>query len=82
MCANRWGKGIYLSPDPSLAQGYASDGKMLVCSVLMGRIFHCSEMMVGKACVRGFDSHMSPCEQEMVLFEAAQVLPCYLLTIT
>lgn len=74
----RYGCGIYLSPDPDVAQGYAADGKMLVCAVLMGRIYTCPEVMEGVGCRRGYDSHMSPCGEELVLFDAAQVLPCYL----
>lgn len=73
-----YGCGIYLSPNPDVAQGYAADGKMLVCAVLMGRIYTCPEVMEGVGCRRGYDSHTSPCGEELVLFDAAQVLPCYL----
>jgi aprataxin and PNK-like factor len=74
----RYGCGIYLSPNPDVAQGYAADGKMLVCAVLMGRIYTCPAVMEGVGCRRGYDSHTSPCGEELILFDAAQVLPCYL----
>jgi hypothetical protein len=51
---------------------------MLVCAVLMGRIYTCPDMMEGADCMAGYDSHTSPCGQELVLFQASQVLPCYL----
>ncbi|KAL6080669.1 putative eukaryotic translation initiation factor subunit eif-4f [Balamuthia mandrillaris] len=73
-----YGKGIYLSPDPSVSESYALGGKMLVCSVLMGRIYRCPARCDGAGCRPGYDSHLSPSGEEYVLFSAAQVLPCYL----
>jgi len=77
-----YGKGIYLSPNPDLSLGYTQGGKMLVCSVLMGRVFKCTERLDGQGCKRGYDSHESPCGQEYVIFNAAQVLPCYVIEFT
>jgi hypothetical protein len=106
-----YGAGIYLSPDARTSLGYAGGcGKLLVCAVLMGRIYKCEDLMHGAPCTpgtsaqidasieshsylatppaadpsmwvhvtpfsaaAGFDSHMSPCEGELILFEAAQV---------
>ncbi|ELR21503.1 Poly(ADPribose) polymerase catalytic domain containing protein [Acanthamoeba castellanii str. Neff] len=77
-----YGAGIYLSPDARTSLGYAGGcGKLLVCAVLMGRIYKCEDLMHGAPCTPGFDSHMSPCEGELILFEAAQVLPCFVITI-
>jgi hypothetical protein len=75
----RYGCGIYLSPNPATAGCYAADGKMLVCAVLMGRTYNCPDRMDGESCMLGYDSHTSPCGEELVLFDAAQVLPCYLI---
>jgi hypothetical protein len=74
-----WGRGIYLSPDPNLSMGYARGGKMLVCSVLMGKVYQCTRRLTGRPCQRGYDSHISPSKVEYVIFNAAQVLPCYVI---
>ena len=52
-------------------------GGILLCKVLVGREYRCQRKMVGAPLQRGFDSHLSPCETENVIFEAAQILPCY-----
>ena len=74
-----YGKGIYLSPNPDISMGYTQGGKMLVCAVLMGKIFKCPARCDGSPCKPGYDSHESPCGGEYVLFKAAQVLPCYVI---
>ncbi len=59
-----WGKGIYVSPVPSYAAGYAESGRLIVCSVLRGRVYRCGERMDGQACVVGYDSHEAEEGQE------------------
>jgi aprataxin and PNK-like factor len=49
-----YGAGIYLSPRASTSLSYArGSGKLLVCAVLMGRIFECTGLMHGAPCVDG-----------------------------
>eukprot|EP01114_Cavostelium_apophysatum_P018212 TRINITY_DN5591_c0_g1_i1.p1 TRINITY_DN5591_c0_g1~~TRINITY_DN5591_c0_g1_i1.p1 ORF type:complete len:684 (+),score=208.72 TRINITY_DN5591_c0_g1_i1:62-2053(+) len=75
-----WGKGIYLSPNPSISVGYCRDGgKLLVCAVLMGKRFNCKNRMDGQPKVGGYDSHVSPDGNEFVLFSASQVLPLFVI---
>lgn len=63
-----WGKGIYVSPVPSYAAGYAESGKLIVCAVLRGRVFVCDARMDGQGCVAGYDSHEAEAGQECVLW--------------
>jgi len=77
-----YGRGIYLSPNPGLSLGYTQGGKMLVCSVLMGKIYKCPGRMDGQPLKKGYDSHESPCGQEYIIFNCCQVLPCYVIEIT
>ncbi|KAL6052497.1 Low molecular weight neuronal intermediate filament [Balamuthia mandrillaris] len=76
-----WGKGIYLSPNAGMSVGYCRGGKkLLICSVLMGRPFQCKELIHGQPLKPGYDSHKAPGGQEWIIFNPAQVLPCYLIT--
>jgi len=75
-----------LSPDPTLSSTYSGgSAKMLVCSVLMGKAYHCRKRMDGQPCQPGYDSHISPFwsisgnfGKEWIVFDEGQVLPCYL----
>jgi diadenosine tetraphosphate (Ap4A) HIT family hydrolase len=76
-----WGKGIYLSPDSSLSIGYCRGGsKLLICSVLMGRPYNVQARMDGQGLKEGYDSHIDLSGKEWVIFNPAQVLPCYLIS--
>jgi aprataxin and PNK-like factor len=49
-----YGAGIYLSPDARTSLAYAGGcGKLLVCAVLMGRIYKCTNLMHGAPCTPG-----------------------------
>jgi len=82
-----WGGGIYLSPRPSVSMGYnGGTRRLIVCSVLMGKRYMCKKRMDGKPLKKGYDSHVSPrwsasgnWGQEWILFDEAQVLPCYVI---
>lgn len=40
--AGFYGRGIYLSPNPAMSISYCrGGGKLLVCSVIMGRTYKC-----------------------------------------
>ena len=76
-----WGKGIYLSPDANLSIGYCRDSnKLLICAVLMGRSYKCTGRLDGKPCQEGYDSHIDPSGKEWIVFDPAQVIPCYLVS--
>lgn len=70
-----YGDGIYLSPSPNVAQGYAGGRRLLVCNVLRGTPYRCPGLMMGAELQKGYSSHESPDGREWVLFNAAQVLP-------
>ncbi|PRP82411.1 hypothetical protein PROFUN_10111 [Planoprotostelium fungivorum] len=67
-----WGKGIYTSPDANLSVGYMSGqgGGLFVCSILMGKVYKCTQMMTGGPKMDGYDSH-----SEWIVFDECQVLP-------
>jgi hypothetical protein len=65
-----------VAPGRSLSESYGG-GSVFCCLVLRGK--HTKvEYKVGRPLKPGFDSHVSPCGQEWIMFDAAQVLPLYL----
>jgi len=54
--------------------------QVLLCSLLPGNTFQCTERMDGKDRQAGFDSHYSPKGHEIIVFESAQILPRYVIT--
>eukprot|EP00667_Euglena_gracilis_P013304 EG_transcript_13720 len=78
---SRYGLGIYLSPNAGFSIRYCHGGnKLLVCAVLLGKAWTCTGVEYGVPVARpGFDSHISPCGNEWVLFSEAQVLPCFVI---
>lgn len=75
-----YGAGVYCSKNAQISVGYARDGQLLVCAVLMGKIYKCPGMMTGAPLQSGFDSHESPCGNEWVVFRYADfVCVCLLL---
>jgi hypothetical protein len=78
-----YGRGIYLSPDAGMSISYCrGGGSLIVCAVLMGKAYKCPGIMMGAKLKSGFDSHISPCGSELILFDAAQVLPLYVIHFT
>jgi len=76
-----WGGGIYLSPDAGLSIGYCRGGKkLLICSALMGKPYDVTERMDGSWLKSGYDSHIACNGTEWVIFDPAQVLPCYMIS--
>jgi len=80
-----WGKGIYVSPTASYSMGYMRGGTkgLFLVSALMGRAAELAttERMDGRPVKEGYDSHIAQSGQEYILFDEAQVLPCYLIDI-
>ncbi|KAH3743886.1 hypothetical protein Pelo_14710 [Pelomyxa schiedti] len=74
-----YGRGIYLSPQASMAVGYGASGCVFICAVLRGIVKHLTSRLTGKPCLPGYDSHESPDKTEWVIFKSSQILPLYLL---
>ena len=75
---NGWyGCGCYFAPNVQTAMGYCRGRQMLVCAVLQGKIYKCPGRMDGAKLVDGHDSHLSPCGQEVVIYDEAAILPVY-----
>lgn len=56
--------------------------KLLLCKVLVGHSFRMSRVETGKPQVEGYDSHISPCGKELVIFSPDQILPTYIIHYT
>eukprot|EP00697_Spironema_sp_BW2_P002684 gnl/Spiro4/1358_TR726_c0_g1_i1.p1 gnl/Spiro4/1358_TR726_c0_g1~~gnl/Spiro4/1358_TR726_c0_g1_i1.p1 ORF type:complete len:468 (+),score=50.15 gnl/Spiro4/1358_TR726_c0_g1_i1:195-1598(+) len=77
-----WGCGTYFSPSPEMALSYCRGGsRLLVCAVLLGRLFTCNNRIDGSSLVPGYDSHADPFRTELVTFDCDQVLPCYVVRV-
>jgi hypothetical protein len=88
-----YGKGIYSTPDLEYALYYSERGEVHAPSELPGiKIFVCATIMGRTATVgrlpqedrtgepeSGADSHASRCGLEYVVFNKAQILPCFVL---
>jgi len=79
-----WGKGIYVSPMASYSLSYMRGNRgLFLVSVLMGKsaVLSQYERMDGQPVRPGYDSHIAENGNEFVLFDEAQVLPCYLIEV-
>jgi len=54
--------------------------QVLLCSLLPGETFQCTDRMDGQDRQPDYDSHYSPKGNEIIVFEAAQILPRYVIT--
>lgn len=81
----RYGRGIYVTPNPGLSSLYASDNYLFICVVLPGKSYKVSCMeddefkLWGSKLKKGYDSHISVDRSQLVLFHEGQVLPCFIL---
>ncbi|CAF1105678.1 unnamed protein product, partial [Rotaria sp. Silwood1] len=79
----RFGQGAYFSEYPSLSMGYINEvTKLLLCQVLQGKVYHCTEIMMGSALKEGYDSHCSPDKEELIIFHSDCILPQYIVHYT
>merc|ERR1712188_268944 len=75
----RFGAGIYFSEYTGTALSYGKGStQVLLSKVLLGREFQCQAQMDGQPLQSGYDSHRSPDGTELVIFDQAQILPCYI----
>lgn len=82
-CGARYGKGIYLSPNARFSMHYCrGDSCLLVCAVLPGRKYTCTDNMWSNSRQKTYDSHISVDNTELVLFDEGQVLPCVIIHFT
>jgi len=74
-----YGAGIYFSEFPSLSMAYVRGcSKFLLCQVILGKTFKCTTLIHGQPCKTGYNSHISPCGKEIVIFDTNQILPYYI----
>eukprot|EP00026_Physarum_polycephalum_P002052 Phypoly_transcript_02056.p1 GENE.Phypoly_transcript_02056~~Phypoly_transcript_02056.p1 ORF type:complete len:782 (-),score=205.77 Phypoly_transcript_02056:108-2453(-) len=74
-----YGKGIYFSEYPDYSMGYIKDcTRLLLSKVLLGNPFQCKGLITGQPLMKGYDSHISPCGKELVIFSPDQILPIYI----
>ncbi|XP_071157641.1 uncharacterized protein [Mytilus edulis] len=74
-----YGKGVYFSEYPSYSMGYISGAsQLLLCQVLPGKVFHCTNLIHGAEMKKGYDSHMSPDKKELVVFNCHHIIPAYI----
>jgi len=79
-----WGKGIYVSPVASYSVSYMRGNRgLFLVSVIMGKSVELGnhERMDGQPARPGYDSHIAERGNEYILFDEAQVLPCYLIEV-
>lgn len=81
--AGWYGRGVYFSEFPSYAMEYITSGtKLLLCQVVLGKIYHCTKLIHGAPLQAGYDSHMSPDGKEVVIFNSEHILPSYVVHYT
>jgi hypothetical protein len=91
-CGSTYGQGIYTSPSASFALSYSGeeaaptrpDGfwglKLIVCATIMGRsavMFREDNWRDQHEPFPGADSHVANNEQEYIVFDKSQIIPCY-----
>lgn len=78
-----YGAGIYFSPNAQVSMGYSRGGKrLIVASVLRGRVWKCPKIDTGCALQKGYDSHTDPQgNAEWVIFHEESILPCFTVNI-
>ncbi|XP_070211703.1 uncharacterized protein [Littorina saxatilis] len=78
-----YGAGVYFSEYPSYSMSYISGStKLLLCQVLPGKVYNCPGLIHGAKLQKGYDSHMSPCKKELIIFNSHHILPCYVVHYT
>ncbi len=78
-----YGAGIYFSELANVSAAYAGGvKKVLLCKLLTGREYRidADRHMLGAPLQPGYDSHVVAGGQEIVIYDAAQILPCYVIS--
>ncbi|CAF1352093.1 unnamed protein product [Rotaria sp. Silwood1] len=78
-----YGRGAYFSEYPGFSMGYIKGAtKLLLCQVLQGKVYHCTQLIMGSDLKEGYDSHCSPTKQELIIFRSDYILPQYIVHYT
>ena len=73
-----YGRGVYFSEYPSYSMTYIRGAStLLLCQVLPGKVFRCTNLIHGEPLESGHDSHTSPDGKELVIFNSYHILPSY-----
>jgi len=73
-----YGRGVYFSEYPSYSVTYIRGAsKLLLCQVLPGKVYRCTNLIHGEPLEMGHDSHTSPDGKELVIFNSHHILPSY-----
>jgi hypothetical protein len=73
-----YGRGVYFSEYPSYSMTYIKGAsKLLLCQVLPGKAYRCTNLIHGEPLQTGHDSHSSPDGKELVIFNSRHILPSY-----
>jgi hypothetical protein len=93
-CGSTYGRGIYCSPSPEFSLNYSghwatptkkdeiASMKLVVCGVLMGRtagLTRDDNWRKHSEAMPQADSHVANSEFEYIVFDEAQIVPCYVL---
>ncbi|KAH3778194.1 hypothetical protein DPMN_179647 [Dreissena polymorpha] len=74
-----YGKGVYFSEYPAYSMGYIQGAtQLLLCQVLPGKAYQCTKLIHGHSLMKSYDSHVSPCKKELVIFNKYHILPQYI----
>ncbi|CAF4475759.1 unnamed protein product, partial [Rotaria sp. Silwood2] len=74
-----YGRGTYFSEYPGYSMGYIKGStKLLLCQVLQGKVYQCTQLITGAGLQDGYDSHCSPCKKELIIFRSDYILPQYI----
>jgi len=73
-----YGRGVYFSEYPSYSVSYIRGAsRLLLCQVLPGNVYRCTNLIHGEPLEVGHDSHTSPDGKELVIFNSHHILPSY-----
>lgn len=93
-CGSTYGRGIYSSPSASFSLSYSGYGafatqpneydglKLIVCATIMGvsaRLSYFDNWRQQSKPFPGATSHVDPTQFEYIVFNRAQILPCYVI---
>jgi hypothetical protein len=93
-CGSTYGRGIYSSPSPGFSLSYSgywaratkkdeiASMKLIVCGVLMGRtagLTRKDNWRNHSEAMPHADSHVANSEYEYIVFDEAQIVPCYVI---
>jgi hypothetical protein len=70
----------YLGGNIIINFSYSDQKHLLLCYVIVGKAFKMNNVITGCELTKGYDSHISPNGQEVVIFNTDLIIPCYKIT--